>query len=129
MFNELPDRVADIVATDPDNRLFEKCTNEELARLGFRNPTRTQIEKRVGIEVSDSCAMRTFHIISKNFEFRFQIRFGALANQKGLCRLTAVRSVGTFVHADFALVEGARMSARNIFEQLRARGVASDMFD
>src|SRR6202042_1424866 len=58
-----------------------------------------------------------------------QIDLGAPVEQQPLRGLAAVGAVGPLTHRDLALVDAARLAARDIFEELRALRVALSVLD
>ena len=86
-------RGADRLVGDLGDRFLQEGADQHVARLGFRDAARAQIEQRIRVEIADRRAMGAFHVVGEDFEFRLQVGFGALAEQQRLGGLAAVGPV------------------------------------
>src|SRR5947207_391084 len=73
--------------------------------------------------------MGALHVVGEDFEFGFEVGFGALAHQQRLGGLAAVGLVGALRDGDAALIDGARLAAGDLLEKLGAGGVGHGVGD
>ena len=87
-------------------------------RILKADASRTHVELLFFVETTDSSSMRTFHIISIDFELRFRIHLGPVRKQNIVILLISLRSLGILCHYDLAIEIHAGLSTCNTLEKL-----------
>ena len=88
-----------------------------------------QVKQSLFVDLSDSCAMRTFHIIVVDYKLRFGIHPGGLGEQNAVVSLECFGLFGAWHYMDPACKSSRRIVIQHVFEDLIALASGLGMFD
>ncbi len=93
----------------------------------FADAARPQIKQRFLIELPDGCAVRTAHVIRKDFQLRLGVDSRVRRQQHRLIGLLGVGFLRILAHENFAVEYASRLAVQNAFVQFVAVAVRQGM--
>src|SRR4051794_2224596 len=119
MFKRFEESLFQVLAnagnTDAVDDIAGEGVNQKIARVRLADASRAQVEQRFFVELADSRAMGTAHIVSQDLQLGLGIDYRIFGKHQVLVGLFGVRFLRVLADKNLAIEYGARSTVHNAF--------------